>query len=169
MYEVNIMFCFVFNVVLQGHHRHMLPSSNQVPSEPLGIDITPKWWIEYLPVKLSVGILPLPLPRRVEIEARGVGYWIFRGSSGHFDHSTILTSTSTIPTSYQLFYLRWGAQGMDISKICIRITSQLHFTSILKQTGEKIKFRHPGLEAWLGPGPAATVVQTDWEWSICVN
>ena len=40
MYEVNIMFCFVFNAVLQGHYRHMLPSSNQVPSEPLGIDIT---------------------------------------------------------------------------------------------------------------------------------
>ena len=69
-----------------------------------------KWWTEYLPVKLSVGILPLPLPRRVEIEARGVGYWIFRGSSGHFDHSTILTST--IPAT-ELSYLRLGAPGME--------------------------------------------------------
>ena len=99
-------------------------------------------------MKLSVGILPLPLPRRVEIEARGVGYWIFRGSSGHFDHSTILTST--IPAT-KLFYLRWGAQGNgkypEIVSYLNNFTASLHI--ILKQTGEKIKFRHPGLA---GPG-----------------
>ena len=110
--EYHVLFCIVFCsmlfckvTIVTCFHQ----TTKCQPSEPLSIDIMPEW-IKYLPVKLSVGILPLPLPRRVEIEARGVGYWIFRGSSGHFDHSTILTST--IPAT-KLFYLRWGAQGME--------------------------------------------------------
>lgn len=54
--------------------------------------------ILFLPLQFSVRVFPLPLARRVKIEAERLSprYWIFRGSSGHFVHLNHIWSVADI-------------------------------------------------------------------------